>query len=312
LQPKVTDLDAIIADAEIMLRRLIGEDIEMAVNLGANPGRVKADQTQLVQVILNLAVNARDAMPRGGTLTIETATVDIDEDYSVNSEDTPKPGRYVVLRVSDTGTGMSKDTQASIFEPFFTTKTTKGSGLGLATVYGVVRQSDGYISVHSELGYGTAFEILFPLVRETFDSPSSEALARIPGGNETILLVEDSNEVRALIRQFLEGSGYKVLTAKDSAEALGISTAYQDTIHLVLSDVVMPRISGPELVGHLFANRPAMKVLLMSGYTNDRVRREMVGKDDFNLIEKPFTQLALGSKLREVLDGATTRAGQVR
>jgi PAS domain S-box-containing protein len=322
LQTKVIELDAVIGDAEKMLFRLIGEDIEMSVNLGASQGRVKADQTQIIQVILNLAANARDAMPRGGKLNIETAVVEINEEGAAETGQTPKPGRYVALRVTDTGVGMTKETQSHIFEPFFTTKGIgKGVGLGLATVYGVVRQSDGYVSVRSDLGRGTTIEILFPLVQGAFDAPSLEAVsACVPRGKETILLVEDSDEVRELIRQFLEASGYKVLPAKNSAEAIRVANKYRGAIQLVLSDVVMPRISGPELVGRLFSSRPAMKVLFMSGYTlfmsgytDERMIKEKLGKADFNFIQKPFTQMALASKLREILDGAPKRAaGKVR
>jgi CheY-like chemotaxis protein len=217
---------------------------------------------------------------------------------------------------------MTKETQSHIFEPFFTTKGVgKGVGLGLATVYGVVRQSDGYVSVRSDLGRGTTIEILFPLVQGAFDAPSLEAVsACVPRGKETILLVEDSDEVRELIRQFLEASGYKVLPAKNSAEAIRVANKYRGAIQLVLSDVVMPRISGPELVGRLFSSRPAMKVLFMSGYTlfmsgytDERMIKEKLGKADFNFIQKPFTQMALASKLREILDGAPKRAaGKVR
>jgi CheY-like chemotaxis protein len=252
-------------------------------------------------------------MPRGGKLTIETAIVDVDEHGNAKSEQTPKPGRYVSLRVTDNGTGMTKDTQSRIFEPFFTTKGIgNGSGLGLATVYGIVRQSEGYVSVDSHLGDGTIFEILFPVMRET-SAPSLEAVsASIPGGKETILLVEDSDEVREVVGQFLEAGGYKVITAASSGEALRVASEYKGAIHLVLSDVVMPRTSGPELVERLSSGRPEMKVVFMSGYTSDRITTERLSKEDFNFIQKPFTQLELARKLREVLDAATKRfAGKV-
>src|SRR5579859_690473 len=307
LQPTILDLNAIIGDADKMLRRLIGEDIEIGVNLEVQLGRVKADPTQIIQVILNLATNARDSMPLGGKLTIETANVNVDKN-SFEGERTPKPDRYAALRVTDTGIGMDKETQSRIFEPFFTTKgIDQGTGLGLATVYGIVSQSNGYISVHSELGRGTSFEILFPRVRETGDLQQLEALAACtPKGSETILLVEDATKVRELVCEFLEMSGYKVLTAGSSAETIQVASEYEGTIHLVLSDVVMPGVSGPVLVEHLLSKRPAMKVLFMSGYTDDRITQDKVSKKAFNFIQKPFTHMALASKVREVFDKASS------
>ncbi len=300
LQPTTLDLNATLSGADKMLRRLIGEDIEMVMNLGARSARIKADPTQMIQVILNLAANARDSMPQGGKLTIETADAN-GENGSVEVE-----GRHVALRVTDTGVGIDKATQARVFEPFFTTKGIGlGTGMGLATVYGIVSQSKGSISVHSEPGRGTSFEILFPRVEETGDSQKPEALpARIGRGTETVLLVEDATQVRELVRQLLESAGYKVLTAQGSTEAIQVASEYQGGIHLVLSDVVMPGLSGPALVEQLLLKRPALKVLFMSGYADDKITLDKMKKEGLNFIEKPFTQVALATKVREILHKA--------
>jgi two-component system cell cycle sensor histidine kinase/response regulator CckA len=304
LQPALLDLNTIVKDAGKMLSRLIGEDIEIGMNLGADLGWVKADPTQLIQVILNLASNARDAMPQGGNLAIETTNVNIDG--SLAGERALKPGRYVALRVTDTGSGMDQETQSRIFEPFFTTKGVgHGTGLGLAMVYGIISQSNGHISVQSELGRGASFEILLPWMEEPSGLQALEALpARIPKGSETILLVEDGTKVRELVCEFLEISGYKVLTAGSSAEAIQVANEYESTIHLVLSDVVMPGVRGPVLVEHLLSKRPAMQVLFMSGYTDDKITQDKVNEEGFNFIHKPFTQAALAGKVREILDAA--------
>jgi PAS domain S-box-containing protein len=305
LQPVVLDLNAVIRDADKMLGRLIGEDIEMVVNLEADLGRVKSDPTEIIQVILNLATNARDSMPQGGTLTIETLNVNVAEG-DLNDERAAKPGPYVALKVTDTGIGMDKETQARVFEPFFTTKGIgQGTGLGLATVYGIVRQSGGYVSVHSGLGRGTSFEILFPRVTETAGLRQLEGLsASAPKGSETILVVEDAIQIREIVREWLEMSGYKVLTAGDSTEAVRVATAHEGAIHLVLTDVVMPGVGGPALVEHLLSMQPGMKVLFMSGYTDARITHHKISEIGFHFIQKPFTQAALASKVREVLDGA--------
>jgi two-component system cell cycle sensor histidine kinase/response regulator CckA len=305
LQPTVLDLNAIIKDAGKMLGRLIGEDIAVVMNLGSDLGWVRADPTQLIQVILNLASNARDAMPLGGKLTIETANVNIDDDRP-EGEQTRKPGRYVALRVTDTGTGMDQETQSHIFEPFFTTKGVgRGTGLGLAMVYGITSQSNGYISVHSELGRGASFEILLPSMGKAGDGQALEVQpGRIPRGSETILLVEDATKIRELVCEFLQISGYKVLIAGSSAEAIQVAGEYEGAIHLVLSDVVMPGVRGPVIVEHLLTKRPGMQVLFMSGYTDDRVTQDKVNEEGFNFIHKPFTQEALAGKVREILDAA--------
>jgi len=308
LQPMILNLNAVIGDADKMLRRLIGEDIEMVVNLETQLGRVKADPTQIIQVILNLATNARDAMPQGGKLTIENANVDTDGG-NFEGEQTPKAGQYVALRVTDTGIGMDKDTQSRIFEPFFTTKGVDGTGLGLATVYGIVHQSNGYISVHSELGRGTSFEILFPRVKEAGQlEQAEEPSTRIPQGSETILLVEDATKIRELVCEFLQISGYNVLTAENSVEATRVANEYAGQIDLVLSDVVLPGVSGPVFVEHFLSKRPGIKVLFMSGYTDDRITRDKASKEGFNFIQKPFTQAALAGKIREILDATRVAA----
>jgi CheY-like chemotaxis protein len=299
LEPRVLDLNAVVLQVEKMLRRLIGEHIELTTALSPTLGRVKADQGQIEQVIINLAVNARDAMPNGGQLTIETANADLDQDYTHKHPPHPA-GSYVLLTVSDTGVGMDAEIQARIFEPFFTTKEMgKGTGLGLATVYGVVKQSGGFIWVYSELGHGTTFKVYLPWTGEAMgaDRPiSSTPLAR---GTETVLLVEDEEALREFTATVLTQSGYTVLTAERPDKAIEIASQHQGSIHLLLTDVIMPGMNGRALAGKLVDIRPEMKVVYMSGYTGFT----HPGLVDSNviLLPKPFTREALLRKMCEGL-----------
>lgn len=305
LAPKVLDLNAVVSTLEKMLQRVIGEDIELVTVLGSELGSVKADPGQLEQVILNLAVNARDAMPDGGRLVIETANVEVEERGDHASGWIPS-GAFVLLSVSDTGTGMDEETRARIFEPFFTTKEKdKGTGLGLSTVYGIIKQSGGHISVHSEVNVGTSFRVYLPLVTEEVDVLELEeqpADADCPAGTETILLVEDEQLVRDLTRGILLTSGYKVLEAPHGGEALLICESYPGPIHLMLTDIVMPHLNGRELYERVCPLRPEMKVLFMSGYTDEALPLSGRLEPDSPFIEKPFTPDALTLKLRQVLD----------
>ncbi len=306
LEPKVLDLNAIVLDVERMLRRLIGEDIELTTSVDPDLGRVKADQGQIEQVIMNLAVNARDAMPEGGKLTLETANVELGEDYA-DHHPLVAPGPYVLLAVTDNGMGMDAETQAHIFEPFFTTKEPgKGTGLGLATVYGVIKQSGGYIWVYSELGQGTTFKIYLPRVDAPVQTaPHSVAPAKSLQGSETILLVEDEESLRTLTLGLLQRHGYAVLAASSGAQALEIARRHQGRIHLLLTDVVMPGISGRALAEHLLALHPGIKVLYMSGYTKFAISHHGVLEEGPSLLQKPFTRDALLGKMREVLESTS-------
>lgn len=303
LQPKVLDLNVVVGGMLDMLRRLIGEDIELAFAPRPALGRVRADPGQLEQVIVNLAVNARDAMPDGGRWTIETADVDLDEGYAARHVGV-RPGAYVRLSVSDTGSGMDEKVRVRLFEPFFTTKELgKGTGLGLATVYGIVRQSGGNIWVYSEVGQGTTFKIYLPRVDEcaepVADHVSTESARN---GTETLLLVEDEDDVRDLTREMLEGLGYTVLEARRPQEAMRISEQHRGLIHLMLTDVVMPELSGHRLAERITAGRPNMKVLYMSGYTDDAIVRHGVLECGTRFLQKPFSSDTLADKVREVLD----------
>ncbi|OGK80055.1 MAG: hypothetical protein A2X52_11000 [Candidatus Rokubacteria bacterium GWC2_70_16] len=301
LEPRVLDLNGVLSGMVVMLRRLIGEDIDLAVRPGPDLGHVSADPGQLEQVIVNLVVNARDAMSQGGQLTLETANIELDARYA-RQHPGAQPGSYVMLAVSDTGVGMDAEIQARVFEPFFTTKEPgKGTGLGLSTVYGIVKQSDGYISLWSEPGRGTTFTIYLPRV-EAPVATEGQVVATPPQGTETILLVEDEDEVRALAREVLEQSGYTVLAASGPAEALGIVERHADPIHLILTDVVMPHMSGPQLVKDIAPLRPGIKVLYMSGYTADAIAQHGILDPGASLLQKPFLPHALARKAREVLD----------
>ena len=299
LEPKVLDLNAVILHVEKMLRRLIGEHIELTTALNPTLGRVKADQGQIEQVIMNLSVNARDAMPNGGKLTIETANVDLDEEY-VRRHPLQLAGPYVLLTVSDTGVGMDAETQTRIFEPFFTTKEMgKGTGLGLATVYGVVKQSGGFIWVYSEVGLGTAFKIYLPRTTEAAGADRPVSSSRSLGGTETILLVEDDEALREFAAIVLTQSGYTVLAAECPDKAIDIARKHEGQIHLLLTDVIMPGMNGQALARDLVAIRPEIRVVYMSGYTGFT----HPGLVDSNviLLSKPFTRDALLDKLREGL-----------
>ncbi|HJQ31476.1 MAG TPA: response regulator [Pyrinomonadaceae bacterium] len=304
LQPKVIDLNEVVRETEKMLRCLIGEDIELRASLGPWLGSVKADPGQMEQVLMNLAVNARDAMPRGGKLTISTENVYLDEEYAAHHV-TVAPGRYVILAVSDTGTGMDEQTKARIFEPFFTTKVAgKGTGLGLSTVYGIVKQSGGYVWVYSEVGRGTTFKIYLPRVDEGaqgYRQSPAPAQAQELRGTEAVLLAEDDELVRNMTRIILSDHGYKVQAAANGAAALSIFERTEGPIHLLLTDVVMPGISGRELADRLTRLRPEMKVLFMSGYTEDAIVHHGVLDEGVNFIQKPFTPDDLARKVREVL-----------
>jgi len=304
LQPSVIDVKTLVGDLEKMLGRLLGEDVELGTRLAPDTGRVKADAGQLEQVLMNLAVNARDAMPHGGKLTLETSNVDLSEGYAADHYPA-RPGSYVMIAVTDTGTGMSEETQAHMFEPFFTTKEKgKGTGLGLATVYGIIKQSGGFIWVYSEVGHGTTFKIYLPRVGESADlvKGPAPARARAAGGSETVLLAEDEAPVRAVARQVLERHGYTVLEAPSAEAALDIAARYSGAIHLLLTDVIMPGLSGRELATRLADLRPEARVIFMSGYTDDAVTRHGVLEPGLAYLQKPFTPDALGQKVREVLD----------
>ena len=305
LLPQVLNLNIIIANMQTMLRRLIGEDIDLVTNQREGLGRAQADPGQVEQILLNLAVNARDAMPQGGKLTIETANVDLDESYARNHVSV-KPGPHVMLAVSDTGIGMDAETQKRIFEPFFTTKEPgKGTGLGLSTVYGIVKQSEGSIWVYSEPGHGTTFKVYLPRVDKPIEVVgATKAEAERPRGTETILLVEDDASVRLLVRATLESNGYHVLETTNGAEALLVSQQHTGNIHLLLTDLVMPGMSGRILAEQMVTLRTGLQVLFMSGYTDDAVVRHGGLEAGMAFIQKPFTPDGLAGKVREVLDGS--------
>jgi len=306
LAPRVVSLSVVVQGVEKMLRRVIGEDVDLVTALALNVGSVKADVGQLEQVLMNLAVNARDAMPTGGKLTIETANVEHDPDYARERE-AALLRRFVMLAVSDTGIGMDEATKARIFEPFFTTKEPgKGTGLGLATVYGIVQQSGGFIWVYSEPGHGTTFKIYLPQVEAPLEGRAvGAAPGDLPRGTETILLVEDAAAVRAVTRQVLERQGYTVLEAAHGAAALQTAAGHPGPIHLLLTDVVMPVLSGRQLADQLARLRPDAKVLYASGYTDDAVVRHGVLEAGISYLQKPFTADSLARKVREVLDRPT-------
>jgi len=297
------DLNAVIGGVSKMLQRLIGEDIQLAFVPGKDLGRVKADPVQIEQVLMNLAANARDAMPCGGKLTIETANLRLDEAYAQRHSMVP-PGDYVMFAVSDSGEGIAEQHQAHIFEPFYTTKEAgKGTGLGLATVYGIVKQNGGFIWVYSEPGLGTAFKVYLPRVRSTMEEArTARNDGKLPGGSETVLLVEDESAVRQPAREFLARCGYTVLEASDGEDALRVSREYCGPIDLMISDVVMPKMSGPKLAEQVAAERPRMKALFVSGYAENTVLRH--GKIDVTtrFLQKPFSLKTLQGKVREVLD----------
>jgi CheY-like chemotaxis protein len=303
LVPVVLNLNDLLAEIEKMLARLIGEDIDLLVHKAPELRQVKVDRGQMTQVLMNLVVNARDAMPEGGRLTIETANVDLDESYVLDHPHA-RPGEHVMISVSDSGCGMDAATRARIFEPFFTTKAPdQGTGLGLATVYGIISQSGGSIEVYSEPGHGTSFKIYIPRERagaETVDGRSdTDNESR---GTETVLLVEDASAVRALARTALEQCGYQVLAAANPQEALELLENYTGPVHFLVTDVVMPGMSGRQLVERVLPEWPGMKVLYISGYTDDAVIRHGVLDKGVPFLQKPFTPQALAQKVRAVLD----------
>jgi two-component system cell cycle sensor histidine kinase/response regulator CckA len=301
LELKVVDVNAIVQDMERLLRPLIGENIELATRLEPNLGHTRADAGQLEQVIMNLVVNAKDAMPEGGKITIQTASAELDDSYR-REHTYVQPGPYVMLSVGDTGCGMDKETQSRIFEPFFTTKEKgKGTGLGLSTVYGIIKQSGGYIFAHSELGHGTTFRIYLPRVEDRAETADTvRAASSGLEGSETVLLVEDEESVRQLVSETLASRGYKVLEAENGEDALKLAGT-AGTIHLVITDVVMPGLSGRELARELVKMRPQTKVLFLSGYSEDAVLHQGVLEPDTAFLQKPFTLQNLAKKVREVL-----------
>jgi two-component system, cell cycle sensor histidine kinase and response regulator CckA len=307
LQPKVLDLNTVVKNMERMVRRQIGEDIELSTDLSPSLSRVKADPGQIEQVIVNLAVNARDAMPGGGRITIATADAELSPGYAVAHPEV-RPGPHVLLTVADTGHGMCDETQAHLFEPFFTTKERgKGTGLGLATVYGIVQQSGGHIRVNSAADRGSTFLIYLPRVEAPEDSVRGSdrpLLPRPSPGTETVLLAEDEEVVRRLAKEILSGNGYKVLEAGNGREALLLSEAHRGEIHLLLTDVMMPKMGGRELTDRIRPLRPDLRILYMSGYTDDAILRHGVLEDGIPFLPKPFTPEELARKVREVLDSA--------
>jgi len=304
VEPRVVSLNTVVEGLQKILRRVIGEDIELTTTLAPDLGAVRADVGQLEQVLMNLAVNARDAMPTGGRLTVETANVEHDPDYARDRE-AAAVRQFAMLAVSDTGCGMDEATKARIFEPFFTTKEPgKGTGLGLATVYGIVKQAGGFIWVYSEPGQGTSFKIYLPEVDATAERTTAVAGARAPRGTETVLLVEDAAAVRAVTKQVLERQGYVVLEAPDGEAALRLAQQHRGPIHLLLTDVVMPRVSGRELAERLTQVRPDMRVLYASGYTDDSVVRHGILELGTAYLQKPFSPESLARKVRNVLDAA--------
>jgi len=309
LEPTILNLNTLVADTEKMLHRLIGEDIVLSASFDEGLGRVKADPGQVEQIIMNLVVNARDAMPQGGKLTIATSNAEMDAIF-VRDHPGSKIGSYVMLTVADTGCGMDAETQAHIFEPFFTTKERgKGTGLGLSTVYGVVKQSGGYVWVDSEPGKGASFKIYLPRFEEAVNAPEASAASpEATRGTETVLLVEDSEPLRKLAHRFLENNGYRVVAAANGEEALQTAVQEREPIQLLLTDVVMPGMNGRVLASHLVLRQPGMKVLYMSGYTDSFISGHGVLEPGTYLLHKPFTEETLMRKVREVLDGGKGQA----
>jgi two-component system cell cycle sensor histidine kinase/response regulator CckA len=303
METKVLDLNTLLRDLDKMLRRVIGEDVELIYVYAQNLGRVKADPVQIEQVILNLVINARDAMPKGGKLIIETSDIELDEKHA-GAHFRVVPGRYVLLTVNDTGAGMTPEVRERVFEPFFTTKPKgKGTGLGLSTAYGIVKQSGGYIWVYSEPGIGSTFKIYLPRVEEAMDKEKGRGLAQeLPCGGETLLVVEDEKDVRLVVGKALKKQGYNILEASNGGEALLICEEHKDPIHLMLTDVVMPRMGGPELAQRLRLMHPEMKVLHMSGYAHDAITHHGILEKGINFLQKPFSIEKLSEKVREVLN----------
>jgi PAS domain S-box-containing protein len=301
LEPRVLNLNDVLSAAGKMLQRLIGEDVALQLTLAPDLGNVKADPGQIEQVIMNLAVNARDAMPDGGKMTIETSNIDLDASYAAQHA-VVAPGSYILVAVTDTGSGMDEPTKARLFEPFFTTKEIgRGTGLGLATVYGIVKQSNGYIWVYSELGHGTSFKVYLPRVSEAAAAAAETRPLLLNGGTETILLAEDASGVRAVAQEILKRLGYTVLVAHDGHSALQLARARTEPIHLLITDVIMPEMSGRQLADRLKEQRPGLKVLFVSGYTDDAIVRHGMLEPGIAFLQKPFTPQTLARKVREVL-----------
>ncbi len=302
LQPRVLELNKLVTSLSTMLQRLIGEDVELRLVLKPDVGRVSADPGQMEQVLMNLTVNARDAMPKGGILTIETANAQIGDQY-VGRHIALKPGPYVVLAVSDNGTGMDAATRARLFEPFFTTKGAgRGTGLGLSTVFGIVKQSGGSVDVYSELGGGTCVKVYLPRIDQPVVAETAHR-RRVPvRGSETVLLAEDDEMVRTLVRETLVREGYRVLAAGDPVEALRLADSHRGPIQLLITDVVMPKVNGRELANQLLDKRRELKVLYMSGYTDNAVLNSGILQKEVAFLQKPFTPAALAEKVREVLE----------
>jgi two-component system cell cycle sensor histidine kinase/response regulator CckA len=303
LEPQVISISEHLAGVKDMLARVIGEDIHLKILPGNPKVRVKVDPTQLEQVIMNLVVNARDAMPDGGRLTIETSEIDIDEEYCSRNPEA-RPGRHVMMAVTDSGCGMSPEILSRIFEPFFTTKEQgKGTGLGLATIYGIVKQSGGHISAYSEVGRGTTFKVYLPVTQEEIDKPQVPSEERVaPRGDETILVVEDEESLRSVTQEFLSNKGYQVIVAEDFQKAVEVSENTSRHIDLLMTDVVLPGASGPKLADRLATSRPDMKVLFVSGYTADALVHGDLHRTDFAFLSKPFSLNALARKIRTILD----------
>jgi two-component system cell cycle sensor histidine kinase/response regulator CckA len=303
LQPRVMNLNGVVEDMGKLLPRLIGEDVDLGIRTAPDLGTIRADASQMEQMIMNLAVNARDAMPDGGRLIIETSNAELDRTYN-STHPIVKPGRYVLLAVSDTGTGMDADTQAHIFEPFFTTKEPgKGTGLGLATVYGVVKQSGGFIWVYSELGKGTSFKIYLPRVDQTEDRASTALpFMEVPRGTETILLAEDEQDVREVAREFLESGGYRVIEAQNGADALRLATEHKESIDLLVSDMVMPGMTGRELARRLKLQHSGVGVVYMSGYSEQTAAESAEADAGMLLLTKPFSRGSILRTVREALN----------
>jgi signal transduction histidine kinase/CheY-like chemotaxis protein len=304
LQMRPVNLNSVVTDVEKMLHRLIGEDITLTTNLDPELALISADPGQIEQVLINLAVNARDAMPGGGALTITTDNAVLSDEHGERHLGAAA-GKYVMLAVTDTGSGMTKEVQQRLFEPFYTTKGPgKGTGLGLATVHGIVKQSGGDVYVYSEVGHGTTFKVYFPLMTKATDvmTATAEHRAITPRGSETVLLAEDDESLRALGARVLSGLGYNVLVARTGSEALRIVAEHKGLIHLIATDVVMPEMNGSQLVEQVLEARPEIRVLFMSGYTDDEVMRRGVIDGQTAFLQKPFTPDLLAHKVREVLD----------
>jgi len=306
LQPRVLDLKKILEQTQATLARLIGEDITLKVSIEDSLGSIEADPGQIEQVLLNLAVNSQDAMPKGGLLTITACNVGLDEDDKRKHEPLV-PGKYVMLTVEDTGCGMDPQTQSRIFDPFFTTKGVgRGTGLGLATVYGIVKQTRGYVWVYSEVGHGTVFKIYLPRIEQTLQpEPKTTDLPAVKGW-ETILFAEDSESLREMAREYLQSLGYTVLAAASGKEALQRAKDFEGTIHLLLTDVVMTELNGPELAEQIASLRPGIKVIFTSGYASETLAQRGALDPAVAFVPKPYRPKALARRIREVLDASLT------